>query len=145
MYDDKECIICLTDTSANDYLQLDCCKKTVHINCLNIWIKTNINNNEVKKCFYCKENNDYINTIIYYTRLEERNNTNYDSDNNSLIEVQNNNPIINIRQPRSCMILINFLCFIIMITTVTIFIISDENNPHNNRILLSKLFNSTKN
>ncbi len=56
MEDEKECIICLIDASGNDYLQLDCCKKIVHIDCLNTWIKTNIQNTEeVRKCFYCKK------------------------------------------------------------------------------------------
>ena len=67
MCDEKECIICLIDTSANDYIELDCCKQIVHIDCLNTWIKTNIKKTEeVRKCFHCKGNNDYINTIIYY-------------------------------------------------------------------------------
>ena len=35
MTNEKECIICLIDASNNDYLQLDCCKQTVHIECLN--------------------------------------------------------------------------------------------------------------
>ncbi len=56
MLDEKECIICLIDTSANDYLELDCCKKIVHIDCLNTWIKTNIKNTEeIRKCFHCKK------------------------------------------------------------------------------------------
>lgn len=140
MFDNNECIICLMDTSANDYLELDCCKQTVHIECLNTWIKTNIKNTEeVRKCFHCKGNNDYINTIIYYTRLEEGNNTSYDSDNNSLIEVQVNSTRTEIRRSKICMLLFNFLCFV-AITSVTggIFLSNfDENNGHKNRSLLS--------
>jgi hypothetical protein len=108
MFDNKECIICFIVTSANDYLELDCCKQTVHIECLNTWIKTNIKNTEeVRKCFHCKRNNDYINSIIYYTRLEEGNNTSYDSDSNSLIEVPVDNPRIENSQSRCCMLLFN--------------------------------------
>ena len=113
------------DTSANDYLELDCCKQTVHIECLNTWIKTNIKNTEeVRKCFHCKGNNDYINTIIYYTRLEEGNNTSYDSDSNSLIEVQVDNPRIEIRRSRCCMLLFNLLCFVAIITICLSIVIS---------------------
>ena len=143
MCEENECIICLMDTSANDYLKLDCCKQTVHIDCLNKWIKTNIKNTEeVRKCFHCKGNNDYINTIIYYTRLEEGNNTSYDSDNNSLIEVQVNNPRRDIRLSKCYVLLFNVLCFV-TITTIYISIIFSkykENNGHKNRSLLSIKF-----
>lgn len=140
MCDEKECIICLTDTSANDYLELDCCKQTVHIECLNTWIKTNLKNTEeVRKCFHCKGNNDYINTIIYYTRLEEGNNTNYDSDSNSLIEVQVDNPRIEIRRSRCCMLLFNLIYFVGITTICLSMLLSEynENNGHKNRSLLS--------
>lgn len=148
MCEENECIICLMDTSANDYLELDCCKQTVHIECLNKWIKTNIKNTEeVRKCFHCKGNNDYINTIIYYTRLEEGNNTSYDSDSNSLIEVQVNNSRIHIRQPTRCMLLFNFLCFVAIISIVGGILLSEysENNGHKNRTLLSRKFNGIQN
>jgi hypothetical protein len=139
MRDEKECIICFIDTSANDYLELDCCKQTVHIECLNTWIKTNIKNTEeVRKCFHCKRNNDYINTIIYYTRLEEGN-TSYDSDSNSLIEVHDDNSIIHIRQPRCCMLLFNLICFAAIISIASCILLSEhnENNGHKKRTLLS--------
>jgi hypothetical protein len=141
MGDEKECIICLTDTSMNDYLELDCCKKIVHIDCLNTWIKTNIKNTEeVRKCFHCKGNNDYISTIIYYTKLEEGDNTNYDSEegdntnydsSNSLIEFEVNNPTVRNRQSKYYMLLSNFLCFL-AITTIFSCIFSEyyENNGH---------------
>ena len=62
----NECIICFTDISLNDFFILDCCKKPVHIECLNTWIKSNINSNqEIDKCFYCKRNNEYIDSIIF--------------------------------------------------------------------------------
>ena len=140
MCEEKECIICLMDTSANDYLELDCCKQTVHIECLNTWIKTNMKNTEeVKKCFHCKGNNDYINTIIYYTRLEEGNNTNYDSDSNSLIEVQVDNRRIDNKMSRFCILLLNLLCFVAIATICLSMLILDynENNGHKNRSLLS--------
>ena len=140
MCDEKECIICLIDTSANDYIELDCCKQIVHIDCLNTWIKTNIKKTEeVRKCFHCKGNNDYINTIIYYTRLEEGNNTNYDSDSNSLIEVQVDNRRIDNKMSRFCILLLNLLCFVAIATICLSMLISEynENNGHKNRSLLS--------
>ena len=106
MLDEKECIICLIDTSANDYLELDCCKKIVHIDCLNTWIKTNIKNTEeIRKCFHCKKKNDYIDTIIHYINLEEGDNTDYELDTNSLVEIQHSISTIN-------MSLCNCLCCI---------------------------------
>jgi hypothetical protein len=83
MCDVNECIICFTDISTNNYIKLDCCKQIVHIDCLNTWTRTNINNKEITKCFHCKKNNDYINTIIYY--INEENNHEYESDNNSVM------------------------------------------------------------
>ena len=88
MCDVNECIICFTDISTNNYIKLDCCKQIVHIDCLNTWTRTNINNREITKCFHCKKNNDYINTIIYYINEENNNNNNnheYESDNNSVM------------------------------------------------------------
>ena len=87
MCDVDECIICFTKISSNNYIKLDCCKQIVHIDCLNTWTRSNINNREITKCFHCKKNNDYINTIIYYIN-EENNNHEYESDNNSaMIEI----------------------------------------------------------
>ena len=45
MSNNSECIICFSDISMNDYLELDCCKQIVHIECLNKWIQSNIKNN----------------------------------------------------------------------------------------------------
>ena len=138
MTDDNDCIICFTDISVNSYVKLDCCKQLVHIECLNTWIKTNINNkHEIRKCIYCRGNNDYIDTIIYYTRLEEANTTNYDLESNSLFEPQNNNYRIYIRQDRICMILFNLFCFIIVIIITVRFVMKDERNARENRSLLS--------
>tara|TARA_B100000482_G_scaffold172415_1_gene139812 strand:+ start:225 stop:470 length:246 start_codon:yes stop_codon:yes gene_type:complete len=81
MYGDKECIICLSNTSENDYLKLNCCGKIVHVECLDTWIKTNIEIiDESKKCLYCRQNNDYINMkysflqfleIMKYVKMDE--------------------------------------------------------------------------
>ena len=128
MLDEKECIICLIDTSANDFLQLDCCKKIVHIDCLNTWIKTNIKNiEEIKKCFHCKKKNDYIDTIIHYIKLEEGDNINYDSDTNSLVEIQNNISTINIRRRRFYMSSCNYL-FCIMSTIICLILFNSMYN-----------------
>ena len=123
MCEEGECIICFTDTSSNDYIELDCCKQIIHIECLNTWIQTNIKNtDEIKKCFHCKQENDYINTIIYYARLEEGNNTNCESDNDSLlIEHDTNNSNSNSNSSYNIFI----LSFIIIGTFTTFKIIQD--------------------
>tara|TARA_B100001175_G_scaffold248340_1_gene215124 strand:+ start:2316 stop:2654 length:339 start_codon:yes stop_codon:yes gene_type:complete len=111
----------------NDYLELDCCKQIVHIDCLNIWIKSNIKNNvEIDKCFHCKGSNDYINTIIYYTRLEEgtyENTQNNNLDNVPLVEVTNSENYNCKKMLNKCsstcfafigvIIIINYVCSII--------------------------------
>ena len=142
MYHHNECIICFNHISSNDFIFLDCCKQIVHIECLNKWIKININNNEVKKCFYCKSNNDYINTIIYYTLQEEDIENNYDSDSNSLIEttINNSDNFYNYTiQKKYFLVLFNIISFFTITIVFTQFIINNynENNNQNRRSLLS--------
>lgn len=80
-----ECIICFENTSINNYTKLECCKQIVHPECLEKWIKFNINKiTDISYCFYCKQKNnniDYIIDIIDNSynnisieRLEETNN-----------------------------------------------------------------------
>ena len=60
-----ECIICFENTNINNYTQLECCKQIVHNECLEKWIKININKiTDISYCFYCKQKNNNINYII---------------------------------------------------------------------------------
>ena len=60
-----ECIICFENTNIYNYTQLDCCKQIVHNECLEKWIKININKiTDISYCFYCKQKNSNINYII---------------------------------------------------------------------------------
>ena len=90
-----ECIICLNDVSYNDYIILDCCKKIVHISCINNWIQSNINSNtEIDKCFYCKKENECITNIIHNISIS--NETINDNDNDNDSDHSNNTYIITI-------------------------------------------------
>ncbi len=61
---ENECPICFEFLdNSNDYIILKCCKKNVHISCLNSWYnKNNINNN--LSCFLCTQKNNDINNIL---------------------------------------------------------------------------------
>ena len=98
-----ECPICYENIVSNELFNLECCNKIVHKYCLDNWIISNINNNkEIHLCIFCKKNNDYINNIIYYTKLEEETNSCSESDNNSIIEIQESDSDIYIRNCNWC-------------------------------------------
>ena len=60
---DNECLICLD--SANNMIKLDSCNKYIHETCLHNWITFNLDkNHKINKCFFCQNNNSYINNII---------------------------------------------------------------------------------
>jgi len=69
-----ECIICFNDVSYNDYIQMECCNQLVHINCLTIWISSNIvKNTEITKCFYCRSSSELIENIMHDTNIVQNN------------------------------------------------------------------------
>ena len=56
-----ECIICLNEINNNQELVISgCCNNYYHDNCIKNWIKSNINNNDISKCFICKQDDIYI-------------------------------------------------------------------------------------
>jgi len=81
-----ECIICLDIISPNDHYKLMCCKNTVHIECLNEWVITNISKKDVSKCFICSQENTNIQNIISH----------YNYNNDEIIHSNNNNSNTNI-------------------------------------------------
>ena len=98
-----ECIICFIDVSYNNYLCTECCQQIIHIDCLKNWIELNLNiNTDIHKCFYCKNNNVYINNIIHLLRNESTQNIITNIDNNDttinmqLYDYERNNNNINI-------------------------------------------------
>ncbi len=72
-----ECIICLTDISINDFYKLSCCNNDVHIKCINKWIRSNINNKDISKCFICSQKNDIIEDIVLWNSKKIFNNEKY--------------------------------------------------------------------
>ena len=129
-----ECIICLTNTYDNDYIITECCNQPMHIECLKTWIERNIDTNvEIDKCFYCKNNNDYINNIIYLTNQEKRNYIDNSLNVEDLSNSDNNsNPYIsiliaeahNINNSRYIMTTTKYIYYCIAIsTTMVIFYI----------------------
>lgn len=62
----NECAICLElldlDISNNVIIQLDCCNKEIHLNCLKNWL-INPNNKTKNICILCREESELINDI----------------------------------------------------------------------------------
>jgi len=83
--DTNECVICLNNILKNEEFTLTCCKNDVHIYCLNSWVKKNITNKNIGKCFICSQENSMLETLVVYNMYE---------DNNNAIIVDNSNEIL---------------------------------------------------
>ena len=100
--DTDECVICLNNISKNEEFILTCCKNNVHIYCLNSWVKKNITNKNIGKCFICSQENSMLETLVVYNIYENNNNTIIvDNSNEILINNDYSNSIIN-RNNSSC-------------------------------------------
>jgi hypothetical protein len=89
----KECLICLSDISTNEFITLNCCKNSVHIYCLNAWIDKNITKKNISKCFICSQENSIIETMVSYNSIivNTNDNNNITNDNNNINNNNNNN------------------------------------------------------
>jgi hypothetical protein len=88
----KECLICLSDISTNEFITLNCCKNSVHIYCLNAWINKNITKKNISKCFICSQENSIIETMVSYNSIivNTNDNNNINNDNNNINNDNNN-------------------------------------------------------
>lgn len=117
-----ECIICLTDISGSNYIQLECCKEKLHIECLHEWIKTNHKkNSDIKLCIYCKSNNNLINDIV--NEINYNNQQHYCNEENTDIESNDNRENINEynnfnNRTRNCIVLTGSLLLNLTIVLV---------------------------
>jgi hypothetical protein len=94
--DTDECVICLNNISKNEEFILTCCKNNVHIYCLNSWVKKNITNKNIGKCFICSQENSMLETLVVYNIYENNNYTIIvDNSNEILINNDYSNSIIN--------------------------------------------------
>lgn len=121
-----ECIICIEDISENTNITLECCKKDVHLKCLNEWVTTNINlNKKVNKCFFCNQKNDIIEfmgndlnrVITLQDNLIDENNMNIIPYNvREMNNEENSIDIININTAykKILLVLLYFLFFIVL-------------------------------
>lgn len=92
-----ECIICMNEYH-DDFITLECCKKNVHLVCLNKWIEFNFQNKIfLKNCLHCKQNNIFIeqlsnfNTNINTININSNNSNNINNIINSFNNI--NNPV----------------------------------------------------
>jgi hypothetical protein len=94
--DTNECVICLNNILKNEEFTLTCCKNDVHIYCLNSWVKKNITNKNIGKCFICSQENSMLETLVVYNMYEDNNNAIIvDNSNEILINNDYSNSIIN--------------------------------------------------
>lgn len=117
-----ECIICLTDITGSNYIELECCKEKLHIECLHEWIKTNHKkNSDIKLCIYCKSDNNLINNIV--NEINFNNQEHYCNEENTDIESNTNGENINEcnnfnNRTRNCIILIGSSLSVLTIVLV---------------------------
>ena len=94
-----ECNICYEDINNNmdDYIILECCNNEVHIVCLQKWLEKNINKNaELDKCFMCKNNNEFIKSLLpQSTRMDDPNYLSESSNDTSITVTVSENDIEN--------------------------------------------------
>jgi hypothetical protein len=93
--DTDECVICLNNISKNEEFILTCCKNNVHIYCLNSWVKKNITNKNIGKCFICSQENSILETLVVYNIYENNNNTIIVDNSNEILINDYSNSIIN--------------------------------------------------
>ncbi len=82
---ENECCICLNSIEDGNLFGLECCKQTVHYDCIMNWINANIDRDlpDYNKCILCKSYNksidDYYNDLL----TTRRTNTYINLDNSS--------------------------------------------------------------
>jgi hypothetical protein len=117
----NECYICLDtiNLNENDFLELNCCKNNVHLNCLKQWyIKHNTSN-----CFICNQTNEICKELahtsttinnIHYIQIQPIH------SNSALISPPNPNPNPN---PTPIIYTKNKLTALIICYTINFFIL----------------------
>ena len=88
--DTNECVICLNNISKNEEFILTCCKNNVHIYCLNSWVKKNITNKNIGKCFICSQENSIIENTVSYNKNSHNNNETIIDYTNTITNSNNN-------------------------------------------------------
>lgn len=86
----KECLICLSDISTNEFITLNCCKNNVHIYCLNNWVDKNITKINISKCFICSQENSIIESMVSYNKNNHINSIAVIDNSNSITNDNNN-------------------------------------------------------
>jgi len=135
----KECLICLSDISTNEFITLNCCKNSVHIYCLNAWIDKNITKKNISKCFICSQENSIIETMVSYNSIivNTNDNNSITNDNNNITNVNNSitNEIVLYNDNHMLTISYNIdkrlyylyisikLCFLISVSCLLIFVL----------------------
>jgi len=120
---ENECCICLNDIEDGNIFILECCKYTVHHDCIVQWINANIDRDlpDYNKCILCKSYNQTID--YYYNNLinNYNNNTYINLDNSSNDFIILVNPIT--ENNNNQIILVNYFKQIICILIICLLII----------------------
>lgn len=115
----NECYICLDtiNLNENNFLELNCCKNNVHLNCLKQWyIKNNTSN-----CFICNQTNEICKELTH---------TSTTINNIHYIQIQpihsnstpnpNPNPIIYTKNKLTALIICYIVNFFILLNLIII-------------------------
>jgi len=130
--EDVECPICLNEINKTElFINLTCCNKNIHINCLCNWYKNkNESKNKFKQnCFLCtKKLDENVTQIIdsyIYNKEQNKNIENYTSDN-SESNVENitiiNNSINNLYNTIIIRIIYMIIIILIIVSLIKVFV-----------------------
>ena len=107
-----ECPICIETINLDnqDYINLDCCNKIVHISCLKEWCSS-IQNKNKKICILCRTDSEILSDFVDNLRIENEHNQ---ENIESVIDISDTElRVLEFPQPliiSKCIINIGLLC-----------------------------------
>ena len=119
-----ECVICFEEIHIKDINIMECCKQITHKQCIEKWIKSNINKiSDINRCFHCKQSNIITDYIIDLVKVETYNNYELNNDNNNQVNnniIETNNIIYNNNYYKYKVIIISIIINLVCIISIII-------------------------
>lgn len=130
---DFDCPICLEPLEASDVITMDCCKKQIHLKCINEWHLKNINSNVRNTrdlCIMCRSKSELMSDIYNSITIAVYDD---DDDEETIIRARRNNGLLNKCTPTfkqaivSTMFIFAIFMFIILLSGGNIIVSSKSN------------------
>ena len=126
---ETECCICLNNIEDGNIFRLDCCKQSVHHDCIINWINTNIDRElpDYNKCILCKSYNNSIDDYYNDLLITRRTNTyvNLDNSNNQFVIIvePNNTTSLIIQMHRRKLLFVYTFTIVLVFILVYLFLV----------------------